>query len=213
MLSWFSYGFSDEVEKLANDPVQKTRQIRGVTCKIEWPKGTKRKYMDKKDPKKVNYEKLMKADYGYIPGTKDADGEQLDVYVGPDLKSDKVFVIRQLKDDGSFDENKVMMGYDSLEDAKKSYLDHMPPKRLGKVTETTVEKFKAEHLIESKKAFRKVAHRGVPRDVLLGMFSPRLKKNQKLPDGGDHQECAQCTAADEVQDSVAMSASNAESHF
>lgn len=209
-------GDSPDPIKVANDPIQARRVVRGVRCAIEWPKGTKRKYMDKKDPKKVNYEKLMKADYGYIPGTEDADGEQLDVYVGPDLKSDKVFVIRQLKDDGSFDENKVMMGYDTFEAAKKSYLDHMPRKRLGRVTQTTVEHFKKGHLHESRQSFKKAASLGVPRgasDPVIAQFTPRMKKKQRAPDGGDHQECAQCTAADEVQDSVAMSASNAESHF
>lgn len=201
--------------KVANDPVQARRVVRGVRCSIEWPKGSLREYRDKKDPTKINYRKKMQADYGYIPGTKDADGEQLDVYVGPDLKSDKVFVVHQLKDDGSFDENKVMMGYDSLEDAKKSYLAHMPPKRLGKISETTVEEFRKEHLVESKKRFRKTASLGVPRetDPTISMFTPRRKKGDKLPHGADYRDCAQCSAADEVMDSVAMSASNAESHF
>lgn len=198
--------------KTANDPVRARRVVRGVKCSIEWPKGSMREYRDKKDPSKINHRKKMEADYGYIPGTKDADGEQLDVYVGPDLKSDKVFVVRQLKDDGSFDENKVLMGYDSFEDAKKSYLAHMPRKRLGRVTEMTIEHFKKGHLHESKKTFRKVAF-GVP-DPTISLFTPRAKKKKAgANDGGDHQDCAQCSAADEVMESTSMSASNAESHF
>lgn len=198
--------------KTANDPVQKTRVVRGITCKIEWPKGSMREYRDKKDPTKISHRKKMEADYGYIPGTKDNDGEQLDVYVGPDLKSDTVYMIRQLKDDGSFDEHKVMLGYDSWEAAKKAYLAHMPRKRLGRVLVMSTEHFKQGHLQDSKKNFRKVAALGVP-DPTISMFTPRRKKGAKLPDGVDHQDCAQCSAADEVMDNMGMSASSAESHF
>jgi inorganic pyrophosphatase len=144
--------------KRANDPIKKRVTMHGIGMGIEWKKGEKRRYYDKKDPKKVNYEKLMKADYGYISGTKDHDGEQLDAYVGPNPKSTKVFVIKQLKDDGSFDEHKVMLGYDDLAAAKASYLDHMPAKRLGKIEETDVDGFKAKHL-ERAREMRKAAGR------------------------------------------------------
>jgi inorganic pyrophosphatase len=165
--------------KVANDPIQKRVTVGGMKISIEWPKGSKRKYMDKKDPKKVNYEKLMKADYGYIPGTKDNDNEQLDIYVGPDPKSEKVFVIKQLKDDGSFDERKIMMGYPDLDAAKKSYLDHMPPKRLGQVTETSLEAFKKLHLPRAKKQFRKAAS-----DDLIKLFTAKETK-KKVVDQDD----------------------------
>jgi inorganic pyrophosphatase len=150
--------------KLANDPIKKRVTMHGIGMGIEWKKGEKRRYYDKKDPKKVNYEKLMKADYGYMSGTRDHDGEQLDAYVGPNPKSLKVFVIKQLKDDGSFDEHKVMLGYDDLAAAKSSFLDHMPPKRLGAVEETDIDTFKKKHLAKAKE-MRKAA--GPSRDRLV----------------------------------------------
>jgi len=108
--------------KKANDPIKKKIEVQGVPIWIEWKKGETRLYKKKGV---VKYERFMKADYGYIPDTLDSDGEELDVYVGPDRNSPKAFVIKQLKKDGSFDEHKVMIGYASSEDAKSSYAYHM----------------------------------------------------------------------------------------
>lgn len=108
--------------KKANDPIKKKIEVQGIPVWIEWKKGEKRIYKNKGV---VKYEKLMKADYGYIPNTLDADGEELDVYLGSDRTSPKAFVIKQLKSDKSFDEHKVMIGYRTQEDAKASYDYHM----------------------------------------------------------------------------------------
>jgi hypothetical protein len=116
------------IEKQANDPIKKSISIAGLDIGIEWLKGETREYKSKTTG--GHFSQKMKADYGYIKRTKDADGEELDVYVGPNRQSDKVFVIKQLKDDGSFDEHKVMLGYDSADDAKSSYLEHMPSKEV-----------------------------------------------------------------------------------
>lgn len=139
-------------EKTANDPIKKFIHVQGIPIMLEWLKGQNRKYYSKTDPSKVTYQKLMKADYGYIPATIDADGEQLDVYVGPRKDSDLVFIINQLKNDGTFDERKVMIGYADEEAAKKSYLDHMPKERLGRVTRTTLSIFKKNHLVDARGA-------------------------------------------------------------
>lgn len=139
-----SSDIGDTFSKTANDPIKKSLTFGGLPIGLEWLKGETREYKSKQTGK-VNFSKLMKADYGYIKKTEDNDGEELDVYIGPNSASEKVFVIKQLKDDGSFDENKVMLGYDSLKEAKSSYLDHMPPRRLGAVEELTLEKFKKTH--------------------------------------------------------------------
>lgn len=109
--------------KNANDPIKKKTEVQGVPIWIEWKKGETRIYKNKKGV--VKYERRMKADYGYIPDTLDSDGEELDVYLGPDKTSPRAFVIKQLKKDGSFDEHKVMIGYQTKEDAKSSYDYHM----------------------------------------------------------------------------------------
>jgi hypothetical protein len=142
--------------KEANDPIKKKITVHGMKIGIEWPDGSLRQYRDKKTGK-VNYEKKMKADYGYIFDTKDADGEELDVYVGPDKESDRVYVVRQLKDDGSFDEHKVMLGYASSEEAKSSYLAHMPSKRFDSMEGMGVAEFKKTYLKDAKEMAKEAA--------------------------------------------------------
>lgn len=123
--------------KEANDPVKKKIRVGGVPIWLEWLKGETRQY--KKDGV-VKYERLMEADYGYIPGTSDYDGEELDVYVGPDRAAKNAYVIRQMKKTGGFDEHKVMIGYASKKDAKASYVHHMggTPERFGGMATVSV---------------------------------------------------------------------------
>jgi hypothetical protein len=131
--------------KVANDPIKKFVHVQGIPIMLEWLKGETRRY-------KSGFTQKMKANYGYIPATMDSDGEQLDVYLGPKKDSELVFIINQLKDDGSHDERKVMIGYQDEEAVKKSYLDHMPKKRLGKISRTTISIFKKNHLVDAKVA-------------------------------------------------------------
>ncbi len=114
--------FTGELLKVANDPIKKKIRVGGVPVWLEWLKGETREY--KKDGV-VKYRRHMEADYGYIPGTTDSDGEELDVYVGPDRDASKAYVIRQMRKSGGFDEHKVMMGYSSKSAAKASYMHHM----------------------------------------------------------------------------------------
>lgn len=109
-------------EKRANDPIKRKIKVQGIPIWLEWLKGETREY--KKDGV-VKYRRLMQADYGYIPGTIDSDGEELDVYLGPDRTARNAYVIRQMKKTGGFDEHKVMIGYSSKSAAKDSYLAHM----------------------------------------------------------------------------------------
>lgn len=116
--------------KHGNDPIKKKIRFQGIPVWIEWLKGETREY---KKGGVVKYQRLMEADYGYIPGTIDSDGEELDVYIGPDKAAKKAYVIRQLKKTGGFDEHKVMLGYSTKAAAKASYVHHMggTPERFG----------------------------------------------------------------------------------
>lgn len=60
--------------------------------------------------------------YGEIEGTMGADGDPVDVFVGPDLESPMAVVIHQLKKSGEYDEDKVMLGFASADDAVNAYL-------------------------------------------------------------------------------------------
>lgn len=131
------------MSKTANDPIKEKIEIAGVPVWLEWKGGDTREYKGKNG--KVSFSKLMKHHYGYIPDTKDADGEEIDVYVGPNRSSKTAWIIKQLKKDGSFDENKVMMGFGSKDNAKSSYDHHMggAKERFGGIKEVSVSALKA----------------------------------------------------------------------
>ena len=69
--------------------------------------------------------------YGFIKGTKGADDHEVDCFIGPNLRSKKAFVVNQMKQDGTFDEHKVMFGFDSDAQAKKAYMDSYHNKWTG----------------------------------------------------------------------------------
>lgn len=65
--------------------------------------------------------------YGYIRGTEGVDGDHIDVFLAEDM--DKwdgkyVFVVDQYNPDGTFDEHKVMLGFNSTEEARSAYLSN-----------------------------------------------------------------------------------------
>ncbi len=117
-----------------DDEIKGVVDYHGIQVNIEWPKGSIRSYEG--DDTYVTH---MRCNYGYADGTTGTDGDSLDVYLG-DVDSDVAYVIEQLKDDGSYDEDKVMLGFASKEDAENAYLDHMPAYMLGDVREVPVEK-------------------------------------------------------------------------
>lgn len=98
----------------------------------------------------------MKAHYGYIKKTHGADGEGVDVYIGPKHDSPHAHVVHQKKDDGTYDEDKVILGVGSPEEARKLYLDHYnTDKFLGPIKRIPMERFKA--MMESGKKLIKIS--------------------------------------------------------
>lgn len=60
--------------------------------------------------------------YGEIRGAEGVDSEPVDVYVGPNADAQVVVVVRQHQPDtGVYDEDKVMVGWDSVEAAVEAY--------------------------------------------------------------------------------------------
>ena len=86
----------------------------------------------------------MKNHYGYFKGTDGYDGDAVDVFIGRDLDSDKIFVVDQNKADGSFDESKVMLGFYSEKEAKDAYFANFSKdwKGFRCITGVSVENFK-----------------------------------------------------------------------
>lgn len=95
----------------------------GYDYTIENPKGSTR---SGKDADGKEWKVTMHDTYGYIRGKFGKDGDHLDMFINDKADLDNwngdVFVVDQVNPDGSFDEHKVMYGYDSMDDAKKAYL-------------------------------------------------------------------------------------------
>jgi hypothetical protein len=86
----------------------------------------------------------MNFDYGYIRGTVGKDKDHLDAYIGPNPDSDMVFVVHQNDPGtGAYDEDKVMLGFDSEDEARKAYLSQYDrPGFLGEIDTMDIETFK-----------------------------------------------------------------------
>ena len=69
----------------------------------------------------------MAAHYGYFAGTKGADGDGVDVFVGPFPESTSAWVINQRAGGGAFDEHKVMLAFHTEEQARSAYLGSYSP--------------------------------------------------------------------------------------
>ena len=131
-----------EAQKKAENYKQGHVTLWGLPITIENPKGSIRRGTDANGKK---WEQEMNNTYGKIRRTEGVDGDHIDVFIGPNLLSDKVFVVDQLNvNTGEFDEHKVMLGFDSLEDAQNGYLSNYEEgwQGMGTVTEVTMDEFK-----------------------------------------------------------------------
>ena len=92
----------------------------GFRISIENPKGS---YCSGTSPDGTKWRNMLACDYGDIRGTESVDGDPVDIYLSDHPDKGAVFVIDQIDPKTKkFDEHKVMYGFDSVEDAKKTYL-------------------------------------------------------------------------------------------
>nr|DAG24416.1 MAG TPA: Type I restriction enzyme [Caudoviricetes sp.] len=116
----------------------------GYDYTIENPKGSTR---SGKDANGKEWKVTMHDTYGYIRGKFGKDGDHLDMFINDKADLDNwdgdVFVVDQVNPDGSFDEHKVMYGYDSMNDAEKAYLANYSKgwKGLGNITGASKDEF------------------------------------------------------------------------
>ena len=116
-------------------------KIQDFDIAIENPKGSVRSGVNK-DGKEWSQE--MHNTYGYFEGTKGKDSDDVDCFIGPNPLSEDIFVIDQLDKDGNFDEHKVMLGFDSSEEAREAYLSNYEDgwTGLGDITKVNIEDFR-----------------------------------------------------------------------
>ena len=97
-------------------------QVGTFDITIEQPQGSVRKGTDA-DGKQ--WESKMHNTYGYFRGTEGVDGDHIDVFLSNDIdgwNGRKVYVVDQYNPDGTFDEHKVMLGFNDMDEAKSDYL-------------------------------------------------------------------------------------------
>lgn len=150
----FSLRLKDAIEETETNPSDAQKEsgnykkghikFGGYDYTIENPKGSTR---SGKDADGKEWKITMHDTYGYIRGKFGKDGDHLDMFINDKADLDNwngdVFVVDQVNPDGSFDEHKVMYGYDSMDDAEKAYLANYSDgwQGLGNITGASKDEF------------------------------------------------------------------------
>lgn len=120
--------------------------VQGLDIAIENPKGS---FREGTDPDGHRWCTQLAWDYGYIAraggkAPKGADGDAVDVFLGPHPEAELVFVVDQVDEGGEFDEHKVMVGFLTKADAVDGYLaNYEAGWECGPITAMTMPQFKA----------------------------------------------------------------------
>lgn len=171
-----------EAQKEAGNYKKGHVKINGFDVSIEQPVGSVR---SGKDASGKEWSQVMNNTYGYIRGTESVDGDHIDVFLGPDMNSDMVYVVDQVNTDGSFDEHKVMMGFPSLEDARSAYFSNYEDgwQGLGNITGVALDEFK-KWIDSSKRKTKPFSeYKGIKREEEI---LPRKVKKLSLVDKDDY---------------------------
>lgn len=111
-----------EAQKEAGNYKKGHLSFGGYEYTIENPKGSVRSGIDANGRP---WEQEMKDTYGYIRGKYGTDGDHIDMFINDNADLDswngRVFIVDQKKEDGSYDEHKVMYGYKNWTEAKRAY--------------------------------------------------------------------------------------------
>ena len=128
---YLAAGYSAEeaeskAEQLIEGIIEKLtpKQVGEFTVYVENERGSLRSGVDKEGNV---WETEMKNDYGFIPGVKSTDGDNIDVFLSSDTdewNGRKVYVVDQFNPDGTFDEHKVMLGFNDRYEAFDAYLSN-----------------------------------------------------------------------------------------
>ncbi|MBI1207432.1 MAG: hypothetical protein GC191_09125 [Azospirillum sp.] len=122
------------------------RKFQGLDVTIENPRGSLRSGIDRDGRE---WCVSMHNDYGYIRGSLGVDGDHVDCYVGPAADAAIAYVVHQRKagDWEAYDEDKVMLGFASEDEARAAYLlQYDDPRFLGPITAMPMAEFKAKVL-------------------------------------------------------------------
>lgn len=150
-------------------------KLHGLDIAIETPAGVARHGID---PDGKPWTTVMPAEYGRIKRTKGAEGDQVDVYLGPsahEANQHPVWIVDQIDPKtGQFDEHKAMIGFPTRQAAETAYRaafsDGSGQSRIGAVSDMAWPQF------------TRWARRGNTTDPLL--YQPPARTEQPGPAGG-----------------------------
>ena len=163
--------------------------VQGFDITIENPKGSTRSGVDESGKK---WSITMQNDYGYFKRSEGKDGDQIDVFIGNNPETGKIFVVDQINPEtGVFYESKVMLGFNSEEEARSAYLSNYEEgwQGLGSITGTDVKYFK-EWLYDGKKQrkafseYKDIAVKNKPRKTLREIIDSANERAAKEKEHG-----------------------------
>lgn len=131
-----------EAQKEAGNYKKAHIKVQGMDITIENPKNSVRSGVDENGKAWSN---TLQNHYGYFTRTTGKDGDQIDTFIGESPESNMVFVVDQNNPEtGRFDESKVMLGFNSAEEAQAAYMSNYEVdwKGFGSITPVSVEDFK-----------------------------------------------------------------------
>lgn len=144
--------------KAAGRKLHGRTKFRGLEISIENREGSHRHWYDP-HAKKHGKTKMLYP-YGYVRRTLGMDGDHVDVFVGPNEQAAHVYVVltRKAPDFKVTDEEKCMLGFDSLDAAKAAFHAHYDdPRFCEKITEMPFDDFKKKVLATFDGRSKKVA--------------------------------------------------------
>lgn len=165
----------------------------GLDISVEVPAGGYRRGKNKKTGEEWAYK--IADNYGYIKGTHSPDGEHLDCYLRKNPKKNAmVYVMHQLTPDGSrFDEDKVMLGYSSKQQAVEAFksFTFKPGTMYGGCTEFDMEHFqviaysasKSHAMLTDNKTFDLFKKRGLLGSTIKSPNQIARKVSESLAEG------------------------------
>jgi len=133
-----------EAQKEAGNYRKGHTRVHGLDITIENARGQFRQGVGKDGkPWRVK----MPSHYGYILGTVGRDRDHLDVYLGPHVRSTRVWAVDQLDaETGRFDEHKLFIGFATEAQVRRIYKaafsDGKAEQRFGAIHETTIDGLK-----------------------------------------------------------------------
>lgn len=115
---WSSRAAPTHAQRVAGNYAMGDATWQGLRIRVENPAGTTREGID---PDGTPWRNLLAADYGYFAGTTGADGDGVDVFLGPYPECRSAWLINQTQADGSFDEVKALVGFVDRSHALDAY--------------------------------------------------------------------------------------------